>query len=203
MSIYDICALAGAMLILAVTPGPGVFATVSKALNSGFVPATAVIAGIMLGDLIFLLLAIYGLVALAEMLGELFAVVKYVGGLYLVWLGYQIWKQQPQHPSSEAPYNSRVGNFTTGLLITLGNPKIILFYLVFLPAFMNLNALSTADVLIVAMVVLSVLGSVMLTYAYIAAKAKDSLYNSKSEKYLNRIAASVMASAGIMILAKN
>lgn len=69
MTLLNMLGLAGAMLLLAITPGPGVFVTVASALASGFARAVWVVAGIVMGDLIFLLLAIYGLSAMAEFLG--------------------------------------------------------------------------------------------------------------------------------------
>ncbi len=66
MSIISFFALAGAMLLLAIIPGPGVYAVVARALASGFKHSVIVILGIVMGDLIFLLSAIYGLAAVAE-----------------------------------------------------------------------------------------------------------------------------------------
>jgi len=72
-------------MVLAASPGPGVFATVARSLASGFRPALAVICGIILGDIIFLLLATFGLSMIAQALGDLFLVVKICGGAYLVF----------------------------------------------------------------------------------------------------------------------
>jgi len=91
MTILNILGLAGAMLLLAITPGPGVFATVARALASGFKQASLVVVGIIIGDLIFLLMAIYGLSALSDIFGNFFTLVKYLGGAYLMWLGYKVW----------------------------------------------------------------------------------------------------------------
>lgn len=90
MTLYSMLAFAGAMFLLAITPGPGVFATISRALASGFNNAAFVVLGIVLGDIIFLLLAIFGLSAIASVLGDFFIIVKYLGGAYLLYLGYKI-----------------------------------------------------------------------------------------------------------------
>ncbi len=81
-----------AMLILAASPGPGVFATVARALSSGFRPAVGVIAGIVAGDIIFLGLAVFGLSVIAQAMGEFFFIIKIVGGAYLIWLGLKMWR---------------------------------------------------------------------------------------------------------------
>lgn len=80
MTIEFTFAFALAMLVLAATPGPGVFASVAQALSSGFRSSIDVIAGIVVGDLLFLTLAIFGLSAVAYALGELFFIVKIMGG---------------------------------------------------------------------------------------------------------------------------
>ena len=84
-----------AMLILALTPGPGVFASVSQALSSGFRSAFPLIGGLILGDLCFLTLAVFGLSAVAHVLGDLFFLIKLAGGAYLIWLGWRMWTRAP------------------------------------------------------------------------------------------------------------
>ena len=80
MTIYSAIGFSVAMLVLAASPGPGVFATVARALASGFRPSLAVISGIVLGDVIFLLFAAFGLSMVARVLGNLFFIVKICGG---------------------------------------------------------------------------------------------------------------------------
>jgi len=92
VTLISILGLAAAMFLLAITPGPGVFATVSKALASGFRHAVPVVAGIVVGDMVFLLFAIYGLAVIAETFSFMFTVVKYFGGAYLIWLGIRLWR---------------------------------------------------------------------------------------------------------------
>ncbi len=205
MNLPSALSLAGAIFILAVTPGPGVFATVARSLASGFSQAAAVTAGIICGDLFFLLLAIYGLSIIAEFLGTFFLAVKYLGGLYLIFLGLRIWispvRQKMIHPIPN-PGLSMGKNFTSGLAVTLGNPKVILFYLGFLPTFLDLHHLNTMDVLLSAIIVCLVLGSVLLAYGYAAGRVR-SLFNSRrSLKNLNRGSGAIMITTGSIILTK-
>ncbi len=139
MTLLSMTLLAGALFVLAATPGPGVLATVARAMASGFLPASQVVLGIVLGDVVFVLLAIFGLGALASLLGDLFIVVKIGGAAYLIWLGVKLWRSpadvdQPQQTVA----TSGVSNWLSGLLITLANPKVILFYLGLLPTFIDL-----------------------------------------------------------------
>ena len=107
------------MLLLAASPGPGVFATVARALSSGFRPALGVIAGIVVGDIIYLGFAIFGLAVVAQAMGEFFIFVKIAGGAYLVWLGLKIWCSKTTENQIETKQRKKhwSGNFASGLLI--------------------------------------------------------------------------------------
>ncbi len=203
MTLYSMLAFAGAMFLLAITPGPGVFATISRGLASGFNNAAFVVLGIVLGDIIFLLLAIFGLSAIASVLGDFFIIVKYLGGAYLLYLGYKILTSKIDETKVDGVYElSWKKNFLAGLLITLANPKVILFYLGFLPTFVNLQTLTAIDIIIISTIVTVVLGGVMLGYAYSASGAKK-LFKSKSAKRkMNVVAGTTMLSAGGVLIAK-
>jgi len=204
MTFISIFAFSAAMFLLAITPGPGVIATISRALASGFNNAAFVVLGIVLGDIIFLLLAIFGLSAIATILGDFFVVVKYLGGLYLLFLGYKILTSKDEETELKAVEElSWKKNFSTGLLITLSNPKVILFYLGFLPTFVNLQALTFFDILIISGIVTIVLGSVMLVYAYTASKTRKLFKNKKSKRKINLVASCVMILAGGILITKS
>jgi threonine/homoserine/homoserine lactone efflux protein len=203
MTLWSTLLLAAAIFVLAVTPGPGVFATVARALASGFVPAAELVVGIVLGDLVYLLLAIFGLGALAAVLGDLFIVVKYLGAAYLLWLGWRLWQVPPTAPDApRTPLNSRGGNLLAGLLITLANPKVILFYLGLLPTFIELGTLDVVDVLLVMLVVSGVLGLTLLGYALIASRARELVRDGRVARALNRTAGGAMILAGATLVSK-
>jgi len=200
MSLLSLAAFAGAMFLLAITPGPGVFATVARALASGFGHAAVVVLGIVLGDLVFLLLAIYGLAAAAGLLGDFFTLVKLGGAAYLAWLGVKLWRSRTIATTTTAIEETNwSANLVSGLVITLGNPKVILFYLGFLPAFVDLQTLQTADVLMIAIVVSLVLGATMLGYAYAAARARRLFQSPKAKRLLNRTSGGVMIATGTVL----
>jgi threonine/homoserine/homoserine lactone efflux protein len=205
LTLYSAFGFAAAMLVLAASPGPGVFATTARAMASGFRPALAVIGGIVVGDIIFLLFAAFGLSIVAQVLGNLFFIVKIGGGAYLVWLGIKIWLQRPEpaqsHQNSAA--GSRWGNFISGLIITLSNPKVILFYCGFLPTFLDLSVLTMIDLAVVVAIITLVLSGVLTSYAFLASRARKMLTNARAIKRLNRAAGSVMVAAGVAIAARS
>ena len=205
MTISSILALAFAMLLLAVIPGPGVIATIARALTGGFRPAAFVVGGIVLGDLVFLLAAIYGLSFIAEILGTFFIAVKFIGGAYLIWIGIRmiLSKKKDILISGDADDRASHSDFMGGLAITLGNPKVIVFYLSFLPAFMDLTALSTIDVAIAASVVSIVLGGVMLAYAIAAARTRSALQRSRTTRRLNQAGGIMLIGSGALLIGKS
>jgi threonine/homoserine/homoserine lactone efflux protein len=201
LTIYSTIGFSVAMLVLAASPGPGVFATIARALASGFRPSLAVICGIVLGDVIFLLFAAFGLSMVAQALGNMFFIVKICGGAYLIWLGVRIWLKKPEPVIGNQNRNihSQWGNFATGLVITLSNPKVILFYCGFLPTFLDLSALTLIDLVIVVTIITAVLGCVLGTYAFLASRARRMFANQQAVRRLNRAAGGVMVAAGVAI----
>jgi threonine/homoserine/homoserine lactone efflux protein len=205
MTIYSTIGLAAAVLILAASPGPGVFATAARALASGFRPSLAVIGGIVLGDVIFLMFAAFGLSMVARVLGNLFFIVKICGAVYLIWLGIKIWLTKPEPVPGNHNLKDRTWgeNFASGLIITLSNPKVILFYCGFLPTFLDLSVLTFFDLAVVVVIITTVLGGVLTTYAFLASRARKVFTKPTAVRRLNRAAGGVMVAAGIAIAVRS
>lgn len=203
MTIISLGGFAFTMLILAVIPGPGVFAIVSRALASGFRSALGMIAGMICGDIIYLMFAVFGLSAVAQVFGELFVVIKLFGAAYLIWLGLKIFfstlssKTESHHLLCER--RSKSGNYLGGLLITLSNPKVILFYCGFLPTLLDVSLLTFLDIVMLVCVLSIVLSAVMITYAYAASRARYIFSSHLALKGLNRAAGCVMIATGLVI----
>jgi threonine/homoserine/homoserine lactone efflux protein len=204
MTIESICAFSLAMFILAVTPGPGVFASASQALASGFRSSLQLIAGIVVGDLVFLLFAVFGLSTIAHILGEFFFIIKILGGAYLIWLGWKMWTREPMVFNSNQKFTKHNGRqrFLAGLLLTLGNPKVILFYAGFLPTFMDLSHLKTLDIAVVAALVTIILSGVLGLYAFTASRALGLFKNFRAAGNLNRSAGTVLIGTGVIVVTR-
>jgi len=205
MNLISLISLAVAILILAASPGPGVFATVAKSIASGLRPAINVIAGIVIGDIIFLIFAIYGLSIIANILGDLFFIIKILGGIYLFWSGLKIWLSKPLNKNSNQLPKTKSGfeDITSGLFITLSNPKVIIFYCSFLPSFIDLSILKIIDIVLVIFVVATVLSTVLIIYAYAASFARKIFSNQKGTKKLNYFSGGVMMATGAVIATRS
>lgn len=206
LSIESFLAFVVAMFFLSLTPGPGFLAVVARALRGGFAAGLAAIAGLVLGDILFLVLAILGLSALAMALGEFFLVVKLLGGAYLVWLGISLWRSQPEPreiaAADEAGSKERLSHrrsFALGFLVTLANPKVILFYSALVPTFIEVSALTVLDVVLLSAVVAAVLVFVLGAYAFLAAHAGRAVKGGRALTWLNRITGGLLIGAGVTL----
>ncbi|MCK5312034.1 MAG: LysE family translocator [Desulfobacteraceae bacterium] len=177
------------------------FATIARALASGSREAFSLICGIVVGDIIFLLFAVFGLSIVAQAMGDLFFIVKICGCIYLIFLGIKIWRKEPDSINSKHKQSkkTRWGNFISGLLITLSNPKVILFYCGFLPTFLNLSTLSLIDLFVVVIIVATGVTCVLGTYAFLASKTRQMFTNQKTAKRFNQAAGGVMVATGVAL----
>lgn len=203
MTLNSIAALFGAMFILAIVPAPSVFAVVARSIASGFTHGVVTAIGIVFGDFIFIILAVSGLWSIAESMGSLFVLVKYLGGAYLIWLGVGLWRSKSKTEEIEGIKElSWSSNFLCGLFITLGDPRAILFYISFLSAFIELSNVSILDTGIIMVVATIAVGGAKVGYAYMAHKARFLFKSARAKKAMNITAGSVMIGTGIFLVAK-
>lgn len=126
-----------ASLVLAVTPGPGVFYILARSLSQGRRHGLASVAGVALGNFGNAVGAALGLAALFAVSSLAFTVVKFAGAGYLVYLGIQAMRAPDAAPDRATPVPERLGRiFRDGFLVALLNPKTALFFAAFLPQFM-------------------------------------------------------------------
>ncbi len=203
MTTSELIALFGAMLLLAIVPGPAVFAIIARSFASGFTRGVYMTVGIVMGDYIFIILALFGLSALAELMGTTFFLIKYASAAYLIFLGYKLLTSKAESIEIEASKeSSAISNFMAGLLITLGNPKAIVFYVGFFPAFVNVGEVTGSDLALIMAAATLAFGSVNLCYAFLAVKAKRAFKSPNATAVINKTAGSIMVSTGALVAVK-
>ncbi|MEE9342551.1 MAG: LysE family translocator [Gammaproteobacteria bacterium] len=201
MTLASITALFASMLVLALLPSISVLTVTTRSATSGFLHGAFTALGIVVGDTLFILLAISGLSLLAETMGELFSLVKYAGGVYLIWLGVKLWLASPETVNDMGAVDaSFVPSFLAGLFVTIGDQKAIFFYLGFLPAFIDLQNISIEETAIIVSVAIVAVGGVKLGYAFVAAKAGNTLKEFKVIKVLNKVAGLILLSIGVFLI---
>jgi threonine/homoserine/homoserine lactone efflux protein len=201
LSLYDAVALFGVMLVLAALPSSSVLLVITRSTASGLKHGVLATLGIVTGDIIFILIAVLGLSLLAELSGELFQLVKYLGAAYLCWLGLVIWRSTNAVASSENnEHGSLLSSYSSGLLFTLADQKAILFYLGLFPAFIDLADITGQDIAAIIFITLIAVGGVKVVYAVLAERAAAML-SSDSQLVLKKIAAGLMVLIAVSIVA--
>ncbi|MEX1081693.1 MAG: LysE family translocator [Halofilum sp. (in: g-proteobacteria)] len=203
LTLSSMAGLFGAMAVLAAVPSVSVLLVSARAASAGFAHGALVSAGILAADVLFVVVAIFGLVLLVESLGDFFALVRYLGGAYLIALGYMLVRGRSgamARPDS-GPAPTRVSSFAAGLLVTLADQKALLFYFGFFPAFVDLTALTVFDVAAILAITVLAVGGVKLVYAYVADRA-GRVVSPRVGEVLHFVAAGVMIIVGVWVIAR-
>ena len=173
MTFAESIVLFGIMISLAALPSSSVALVVARSATLGPANGIAVGIGIVLGDLLFVALAIMGLSLVAETLGSFFVVVKIIGGLYLIWLGMKLLKSSAadlQVSSDGNQPKSLVASLVAGFVLTLGDIKAILFYASLFPLFIDLEAIGPQEISVIVAITIIGVGGVKMAYALLGAK---------------------------------
>jgi threonine/homoserine/homoserine lactone efflux protein len=189
-----------AYAIVIALPGPGVIAIVARALGSGFKSAVPAAVGTALGDWTYMTLSVFGLAMLAQAMGGLFLIVKLLGAGYLIYLGWRYWTQDVAELTEIVPETAG-RSFTAQLLVTLGNPKAMAFFLAALPAVIDVGSVGAIGFLQLTLATAVLIPSIMLTYAALAARVRKVLASRKARIRLNKGAGVIMVGAGIGVAA--
>ena len=194
MTPTSLVAYAFALFVVVLIPGPGITALVARALGSSFRESLAMAIGIMLGDLVFLTAVVLGLAVVAQAFGTVFMVIKYAGAAYLAYLAYKIWTSGMLKTDAEiGPRRSTIQSLISGLLVTLGNPKAMIFYLALVPTLVDLTSITVADYFELIGVTIVVLMAGTIPYIVLAAKAREFFRRPAALKRLNRTSATLLA----------
>lgn len=159
--------------------------------------------GLILGDLCYLTAVILGLAYIAQTFVTPFLIIKFAGTLYLAYIAWKLWTAGLLPQNIEARKSVGVmASFLSGLFVTLGNPKTMLFYVALVPTLIPLEAIGPADYGLLVGTTFVVLMAVLIPYILLAAKARLLLKQPSALKLLNRAAASILAGTAAYIATK-
>jgi threonine/homoserine/homoserine lactone efflux protein len=136
-SLTSLLLFAAASIALLVVPGPSVLYIVTRSVSQGRRAGLISVLGVHAGSAVHVTAAALGLSALLASSATAFMIVKYLGAAYLVWLGVQKLRRRESGPVEEAPPVRRSRLFTQGIVVNVLNPKTAIFFLAFLPQFVN------------------------------------------------------------------
>ena len=205
ITIMEILLYALALAVLVFTPGPVVVATIAKTLASGWRTAMPLAAGVSIVDVLWPLLAILGLSALVQANAELLQWMRYIGGAILIWMGWRLIVGSKEvletDPDPSLMRRNAWQGFLAGVLVNLGNPKSIVFFIGILPNLFDITALSGMDIAVILAMSAFVpfLGNVV--WALAAHRARQLLTSAKAVRRVNQASGGALAGAGAVIAA--
>jgi len=187
-----------ASAIFAAVPGPGVLATIGQAVSRGTGPAFALLTGLIIGDFTYLVAAAFGLGFIAQQYSDLFTFFRFIGAAYLIWLGWNSW-QQPVDTALQpnAARNSRT--LMGGLTISLSNPKVMVFYLAFLPTFIDMKMVGASQVALLGSLNVTISYLVIGAYIIAARSVAKSFKKPIIQRRFSRVAGSMLVTAGVAV----
>jgi threonine/homoserine/homoserine lactone efflux protein len=201
MDVAALVLFAGTLAVAAASPGPGVTALVARVIGRGLAGAGAFAAGLIVGDLVWLAVAILGLAVVAQTFHEAFAVIKYAGAAYLVYLAWRMWVAPvaARDIEADAHRDGRLRLFLAGLALTLGNPKVVAFYLALLPNLIDLPGVGLFGYVELAGIAVVILTTVFGAYAVAAARARALFRSPSAMRLLNRAGGTMLAGAAVAV----
>jgi len=199
MDLLTLVSLTFATFIYAISPGPGLFAVLATSTRFGAVPALWLSIGHVVGDILYVSVAMFALTILAQVIAESMAYVKFFGAAYLLFIGYQQWHSKGVSFESSADKQSIVRLLIAGLVVGGTNPKTIIYYLSFLPIFIDLNNLTLkTEIQVIAVVGITVLFTLSLANI-LGVKLRKHMENKTVIKKVNKITGITMMLVGVFV----
>jgi threonine/homoserine/homoserine lactone efflux protein len=200
MTFSSLITFAAAFFVLAASPGAGLATILSRTLGSGMACGFAVTTGLIIGDFLFLGVAMVGMSAIASALGPLFQVLKYAGAAYLIWLGIQaLWAAAQPITVAPADAPSLRRGVASGLLVTLGNPKPILFYGALVPTLLDVSAIGAREFLTLGAIISVISYVVYGAYMMMIERARRLLLSTRAVKTMNVAVGSMFIGSGVLV----
>jgi threonine/homoserine/homoserine lactone efflux protein len=200
ISLQQILLYAAGMLALWAVPGPVWVALIARTLAGGFASAWPLAVGVVLGDAIWPLTAIFGLTWILSVYGDFLGVLRWVAAAIFIVMGVLLLgKSGEVSADGRLTRPGRLAGFVTGVAVVIGNPKAILFYMGMLPGFFDLTRLTGWDIVVILAVsaVIPLAGNLCL--ALFLDRARRLLSDPKSIRRLNVISGLLLIAVGIVI----
>lgn len=195
-------AFAAASTVVLMIPGPTIILVVSYALGAGRATALWTVLGVFLGDLVAIILSVIGLGALLAASSTAFTILKWIGGAYLIWLGYKLFTAPAEAHQLEGKAATTSGAKMAfhAFAVTVTNPKSIVFFIAFLPQFLNPAAASLPQlsVMVATFTILAALNA--LIYALAAGSLRERLKRPSVLKWMNRGGGATLMAMGAATL---
>lgn len=199
MSIELWLAFAIACSLLLAIPGPTVILVVSYVIGRGKDSAWATVPGVVLGDFTAMSLSLLGAGALLQASAGWFSALKIVGAFYLIWLGIKLWREKPQ-PTDIAKAKISSSNrsmFLNSYIVTALNPKGIVFFIAFLPQFLDPASDTFPQFVVMEVTFLTLAAVNIIVWVFLVDRLRRGFQKPSNLKIINRIGGSFLIGAGL------
>ena len=201
LSATELALYAGALFILFLTPGPVWLALTARALSGGFHSAWPLALGVVIGDALWPLLAILGVTWIVGQMEEFLTILRFVGAGMFVTMGVLLIRNADKTIAGDSRL-TRPGmwaGFIAGLVVILGNPKAILFYMGVLPGFFDLTQVTWVDIAAIMATSMLVPFIGNLIFAAFVDRIRRFLASGEAIRRTNLIAGGLMILVGVLI----
>jgi len=199
MDFLTLLSLMIATFVYAISPGPGLFAVLAISTRFGPIPAIWFSIGHTVGDIIYVALAMLALNALADLINESMLYVKILGASYLIFIGYQQFRSKGISFEPSSKKSSVIKLLIAGFVVGVTNPKTIIFYLSFLPIFIDLNNLTlNTEVQVIVAIGLTVFFVLSLANI-LGVRLRSYIENPDSIRRINQVTGVTMILVGVFV----
>jgi len=186
--------------VILIIPGPTIILVISQAVTHGRKSVVPLATGVVLGDFTAMTLSLLGLGAIMTASAALFSLFKWIGAIYLVYLGIKLWRANPnsssiQHEKADASPRSL---FKSSYIVTALNPKSIAFFVAFLPQFISPHSPAFSQILILGGTFLFLALVNAALYALFAGQLRETIKKTRVRKWFNRCGGTALIGAGII-----
>jgi len=197
MELHVYLAFVVATTIMIALPGPSVLLTVAHSISFGWRPALSTVGGETAGIAVQLIVAAIGLTSLLNVVAEAFEWLRWAGAAYLVYLGIKQWRSAGDPLKIDTSAVSRTNLFVQGLVITIPNPKSLIFIAAFLPQFIDATRPLGLQFAIIVPTFLAITFTVTSVWALAAGNVRGILSSQRAYKSVSRTAGGLMIMAGV------
>jgi threonine/homoserine/homoserine lactone efflux protein len=199
MTLGSLLLFAAVYFAAVATPGPGLAALVARVLAYGLAGVAPFIAGYVVGDMIWLLVAGTGLAALANAFAGAFTAIKYAGAAYLLYLAWRTATAPATRGEAPPPASRGTRAFFGSLSLTLGNPKVMVFFLSVMPLVVDVKGLTLANLALLVAIGVPIIATTLAAYALAANRARALFRSARAMRFAHRAAGGVMAGVAVAI----
>ena len=199
MDLLTLLSLTFATFVYAISPGPGLFAVLATSTRYGAIPALWLLIGHVVGDILYVSVAMFALSILAQVIAESMVYVKFFGAGYLLFIGYQQYQSKGVSFKADSEKRSILKLLFAGFVVGGTNPKTIIYYLSFLPIFIDLNNLTMAtEVQVIVVVGITVLFVLSLANV-LGIKLRKHIENPVVIRKVNKVTGITMMLVGVFV----